>query len=250
MIELTTGYYYSYQDQASIADSASLLSVRPPPTPKPEGDAGPPMLAPDCSACGLRLEYMRYVCVSCGEGDMWSQSAPDNRLRLAARVPPPSIPSDSDGSDSTAWGPAPVPGAPGDSSACLLQPRSRTASMSTTSSSLSIAVTNGSASSPTAASPRLPDGADEIGFDERQYTRRGYELCPGCIETHGIVHAKAAAKGKSRDRHGRRVRGFRHTFREKIWGNGKWVDVEYAEDSECTICRTPLMHNRFKCECS
>lgn len=179
---------------------------------------------------------------------MWSQSAPDNRLRLAARVPPPpSLPSDSDGSDSTAWG-APAPGAPGDSSACLLQPRSRTASMSTTSSSLSIAVTNGSASSPTAASPRLPDGADEIGFDERQYTRRGYELCPGCIETHGIVHAKAAAKGKSRDQHGRRVRGFRHTFREKIWGAGKWVDVEYAEDSECTICRASLMHNRFKCE--
>lgn len=174
---------------------------------------------------------MRYVCTTCGEGDMWTASAENKLPPLAARVP-----SESEGSDSTAW--APLPAHPHGESAISLSstsspqsavpllgptPRSRTGSVSTTSSSLSIAVTNGSAGSNSGApSPRLPD---DIGFDEQQYTRRGYELCPACIETHGIVHAKAAAKGKSRDRSGKRARGFRHTFREKIWGNGKWVDV-------------------------
>ena len=77
----------------------------------------------------------------------------------------------------------------------------------------------------------------------------GYELCPQCIEHHGVMHAKAAAKlAKAANARGRRRIGEkRHTFSEKIWAAEGWTDVEYNEDTECTMCRSPLFIHRYKC---
>jgi hypothetical protein len=137
--------------------------------------------------------------------------------------------------------------------------RSRSGSISTNASRASLAVTNGSAVSPTTPSFPLPLDGDGDGTEFTRHSKpRGYELCPGCIEVHGIAHAKAAARAakaerdrdRDRDREGhrrRKGRTLRHTFREKIWGVEGWIDVEYAEDAECTICRSALFHNRFKC---
>jgi len=56
----------------------------------------------------------------------------------------------------------------------------------------------------------------------RQVGPVGYELCPGCIEVHGLEHARSSAipAGSSR-----RISESRHTFREKIWGQQGWQDV-------------------------
>lgn len=56
----------------------------------------------------------------------------------------------------------------------------------------------------------------------------GYELCPACIEEHGIAHAKAAAKLAKLEREtGAKPvrRRARHAFREKIWGLEGWTDI-------------------------
>lgn len=95
----------------------------------------------------------------------------------------------------------------------------------------------------------MPEGGE---FEARERAPRGYELCPACIEVHGIAHAKAASKAAKAERYEesrrrRKQRVLRHTFREKIWGVEGWIDVEYSEDAECTICRSVLLANRFKC---
>lgn len=231
---------------------------------------GPPILAPDCSACGIRLEYMRYICLTCGEADMWTVNA----VGKAPFVPPrvPSERSDDESSDGTAgWvrarsqssGTSGTSGQESTGSQTVYNVnRSRSGSLSTNASRTSLAVTNGSALSPSSPnSPLSPENGDEVL--PREHAPRGYELCPGCIEVHGIAHAKAASKAAKEERNSdgrskKRLR-LRHTFREKIWGLEGWIDVgeysvsvmlkpEYAEDAECTICRSVLFLNRFKCE--
>lgn len=221
---------------------------------------GPPVLAPDCSACGVRLDYMRYVCVPCGEGELWTVNA-------VGKTPfePPRLPSErSDGdatesSEGTAWGPL----ASSTGSQTVYRGddgRSRSGSLSTNASVHSLAVANGSAVSP--GSPR------SIQFDldgnpqpaRHRSTPRGYELCPSCIEVHGIAHSKAANRERDANGHRKKRSGqLRHTFREKIWGAEGWMDIgafavdghadppEYSDDTDCTICNTPLVNNRYKC---
>jgi hypothetical protein len=94
-----------------------------------------------------------------------------------------------------------------------------------------LAVTNGSAVSPSSPSSPLAEGEYE-SRDRDRAPPRGYELCPGCIEVHGIAHAKAAAKAAKSERNAeggrrpkKRSRALRHTFREKIWGVEGWIDV-------------------------
>jgi hypothetical protein len=60
---------------------------------------------------------------------------------------------------------------------------------------------------------------------------RGFELCPSCIEVHGIDHAKAAESADRRLRADlaaegvRRRSELRHSFREKFWGLEGWSDI-------------------------
>nr|XP_019047774.1 hypothetical protein I302_04391 [Kwoniella bestiolae CBS 10118]OCF26704.1 hypothetical protein I302_04391 [Kwoniella bestiolae CBS 10118] len=248
-------YYYSYHTDASSRSSHSeheagpsnrpfsqiTLSTSPPQTPLPYESVriaeptGPPILAPDCSACGTRLDYMRYVCQTCGEGELWKENA-SGKPEFAAMS----------GSDS-------------DSSSEATSRRStdsqtvyNDAIPSTVTGSQGISNTQ---SSPTTATYRYgltpPDSPLSLNGELPTFKSRGYELCAGCIEVHGIAHAKAsAAKLKSSHAERRRRRQgceTRHTFREKTWAAEGWVDVDYSEDTQCTICRNHLFANRYKC---
>ena len=62
-----------------------------------------------------------------------------------------------------------------------------------------------------------------------QSRKTGFELCPSCIEVHGLEHSRAASMA-SRHRMtpgewARRGGELRHTFREKVWGSQGWQDV-------------------------
>ncbi|BEJ13657.1 hypothetical protein CspHIS471_0308310 [Cutaneotrichosporon sp. HIS471] len=239
-------YYYSYQstDAASLwsrSDETSTSRERPlsrlseasgatasPPLTAELQDVphGPPMLAPDCSACGIRLDYMRYVCTTCGEGDMWTVNA------VKAPFVPRIASEHESGSDGTAWAMA-----------------TRAASTSSGSDGQTVhngrlgraasdAASHGSATSPDSLQPVETEGPD--GFEAAP---RGYELCANCIEAHGITHSKAASRAARR----RRAGHIRHAFREKIWGTEGWVDVDYSEDPECTICHGAMYRSRYKC---
>jgi hypothetical protein len=61
-----------------------------------------------------------------------------------------------------------------------------------------------------------------VGANNGQVGPVGYELCPDCIEVHGLEHAKSSASTRDPTQ---RTSGSRHTFREKIWGPQGWQDV-------------------------
>jgi len=193
------GYYYSYEnaDTISLATRSEVIpdqvsgltsyrpSSRDDSLATPISDFPPePILAPDCSACGTRLVYMRYVCLDCGEADMWKENEP---ATLKAQYGN-SETGHSDGSGETAM--IPPQGS---------RPRSESTSTHTS---------------------REP--VQGVNGKGRQMGPVGYELCPGCIEVHGLEHARSSAISAGSSR---RISESRHTFREKIWGPQGWQDV-------------------------
>lgn len=159
---------------------------------------------------------MRYVCTSCGEAESWRECASDKVS--------PTTPSFGDLSDvlsetTELAGPSgPLP---------IFRPRD--GSHSTSASRRTVHPGDDIASSPTGAiyysgsssGPTPPDSPRSGPADPR----RGYELCTGCIETHGLMHSKEA-RGKRKG--GQKEMGpgeTRHSFREMIWSNEGWVDV-------------------------
>lgn len=136
---------------------------------------------------------MRYVCLDCGEADMWKEGeVAKHHVHYNYGI---SDTGHSDGSDETAF-----PVKNGESSS---GPRPRSESTSTHASRDSIQTYDGAGAIATPGSPR------------------GYELCPSCIELHGLEHSKSAIARSSKDMR----TGPRHTFREKIWGPQGWQDV-------------------------
>jgi hypothetical protein len=127
---------------------------------------------------------MRYVCLDCGEADMWKENEPSTSKAEYGN----SETGHSDGSGETAM--IPPQGS---------RPRSESTSTHTSREPLR--------------------GVNGKG---RQIQPVGYELCPGCIEVHGLEHARLSSipAGSSR-----RISESRHTFREKIWGPQGWQDV-------------------------
>ncbi|WRT68905.1 uncharacterized protein IL334_005887 [Kwoniella shivajii] len=212
---------------------------------------GPPILAPDCSACGLRLDYMRYVCQTCGEGDMWKEDAMRKDSFLPILRSNGSDASDESSSDATEWAAAKADSTGSQTIYNVATPRSRRSSSSTDDSAESWRTNFGGQSSPTTAMYRHHN--EGISGTRPPGKPRGYELCAGCIEIHGIAHSKAAALaakqklGHSERRRRRNVGEFRHTFREKTWAAEGWIDVDYSEESECSICHSHLFNNRYKC---
>ncbi|KAJ9117333.1 hypothetical protein QFC20_000481 [Naganishia adeliensis] len=86
-------------------------------------------------------------------------------------------------------------------------------------------------------------------------TRDGYELCPACIEVHGIKHTKAMSEmepgelGTRRtvQRNVRKLGALNHTYKELLWGAKGWKEIEYHDKCKCSICQIDLYENRFKC---
>jgi hypothetical protein len=216
------GYYYSYEnaDTISLATRSEVLpdqvsgltsyrpssigsSLRPPPSDYPPE----PILSPDCSACGTRLVYMRYVCLDCGEADMWKEN---ERSKTHYGI---SETGHSDGSGETAM----IPLGNGNT----MRPRSE------------------STSTHTSRGSGLADNGKE-----RQVISEGYELCPGCIEVHGLEHARSSAS--SQPGQSLRISETRHTFREKIWGSHGWQDVgKYPPISDVDTAEISRIQRRY-----
>ncbi|OCF31344.1 hypothetical protein I317_01200 [Kwoniella heveanensis CBS 569] len=284
-------YYYSYTDSSSIASRSDLapgagpsrlqrasgfsssltLSTSPPQTPYESSQPfepvrvaepfGPPIFAPDCSACGVRLEYMRYVCLACGENEMWQENAHDKPRFLNL-----SDSGDGDASDGSSSEATELAGTNDDdpfATETVYQggnSRSRSSSTSTETSRGSLRAAIGAPSSPATTiykngnRLRTIASSNSINHDRNGTTIHthagGYELCPTCVEVHGIEHTRAQVyKSKaSAGRHSQPADGMRrHTFREKIWAAEGWVDVVYEESMNCSICRNSLIKNRYKC---
>lgn len=178
-----------------------------------EEPVGPPGLAPDCSACGTRLEYMRYVCTICGEGHFWLENDTSRRA---------SIIDDRDGDDSsssassgeqTTWAP----------------PRKLSSSTQVSMNSHPpYTPEQGSSGEQSSPVPRMP------GKDRHQGpTRDGYELCPACIEVRGIEHTKAMSEthqgqpGEQRSLQSkiRKLGTLNHTYKELLWGARGWKEI-------------------------
>lgn len=163
---------------------------------------------------------MRYVCTTCGAGDLWKADASKPPFVPSSQLSP-SESDASDESDTTEWA---QPGqgngqrsGDGDGDGDEGQGfRHRSSSMSTRASREAV---NGRGA-------LLSGGTDE---HDDAALGRGYELCPSCIETHGIAHAKAAAKAdktaRTQDGTRRRRSEMRHAFREMIWGPEGWSDI-------------------------
>ena len=172
---------------------------------------------------------MRYVCTTCGEGDLYkasdkrsSGSRPvqkiseqhEDRQRgsSSSSLPSPSVSVASDDSDETEWAGAERGGRNTLGEADSQAYRGRSASMSTRASR-------------EAVSGRGGDPYESWG------SASGFELCASCIESHGISHAKAAVAANRRARADQAANGvraaseMRHCFREKLWGLEGWTDI-------------------------
>lgn len=213
-----TELYYAYGSETSshapndYTDRQSTSSLAPRPDIPVTGLAiepgAPPILAPDCSACGTRLDYMRYVCTTCGEGDLWKENAPE-RLPPIRPLYGVSETDESETSDLTE-----LPDDAGGSTTYDPRPRSRSTA------------TRGSIEAVAGGLPTPPGSPTTLPSDHA--IRTGYELCPACVEEHGIAHAKAASKAAKIESLGSGRRGrrsTRHSFREKIWGLEGWTDI-------------------------
>ena len=166
---------------------------------------------------------------------MWQKDAQDKAAFVPTRVPSDISLSDRY-SDLTEWAAQPdSAGSPTVHNFAL--PRSRT--LSTNASCGSLNSDAESASSPIGAVYRdgsgltPPDSPKAVTAHAlRPSQMNGYELCAGCIEFHGIAHAKAATElanavmGRKR-----KDRELRHAFREKIWGSDGWKDIGELEHS-------------------
>lgn len=184
---------------------------------------------------------MRYVCQTCGEAEMWQE---------------------------------------GDSARFESGGTSETGSSDETHMARGLSDPGSTVYGGPAARPRSESTSTRASRDSVQTTvngaigdRRGssgYELCPSCIESRGLEHSRAAAMvARHRLPPGewaRRAGELRHTFREKVWGSQGWQDVggcsllllrlcdltyslwaEYNEDTQCTICSSIVLNDRYKC---
>ncbi|KAF9069787.1 hypothetical protein BDP27DRAFT_674584 [Rhodocollybia butyracea] len=211
--------------------------------PNPPGEADLTL----CSECGLLLDYMKYVCYTCGEKEPGLQVQTQTSFKGKDRDSSPTYPprpniytsplSSSFSSSSRTF--------IGGHSAFMHNPLPQELTVySFTSSTLALP-------------PSLPK---EIG----------YELCPNCVEVAGVTHAVEAVvepgsspiasdllSSSSEDaalqwrRAAPKEKGqLRHAYVEKMWGHYGWEDVVQSEahTENCSACGVKASpHKLYKC---
>ncbi|EGN92266.1 hypothetical protein SERLA73DRAFT_191383 [Serpula lacrymans var. lacrymans S7.3] len=94
----------------------------------------------------------------------------------------------------------------------------------------------------------------------------GYELCSGCIESAGIIHALRGSLPPGENlspsspedarvlsqwrRSAPKQKGqLRHAYVEKVWGSWGWEDVEQddMQGCKCSTCNTAIINKRYQC---
>ena len=225
-----------------------------------EEPSGPPSAAPNCSACGTMLGYMRYVCTICGPGKLQNgeEDGYEHEHEVGTVLGRPSVQRRRPGS---------AGGSDGESSTSTrrassvyrhpLDARSNTNLSDDSGRSLEEVVSPlgppGRSSNPFTS--RLSENHEEphnvlSSNGNRHKAFHGFELCPGCIETHGIEHTRmmgirAVRPGVSDTLNGlggklRQFGAMDHTYRELIWSATGWRDI--------SACSLPTMTLRLENE--
>ncbi|KIK61657.1 hypothetical protein GYMLUDRAFT_199189 [Collybiopsis luxurians FD-317 M1] len=216
-----------------------------PPAPPGEEDVS------SCSNCGMLLDYMKYVCYTCGE-------KPPGSFLQSPTTPLKGKDRDSSEAQLT------YPPKPNSHNSVYTSPSSPTFSSS------SKTFVGFPQRNPLSSELGLDASSSTLGLSTLRQKENGYELCPNCIETAGVTHAiEAVLEPGSSPTMGdlsssspedaviqwRRAaptqKGqLRHAFLEKMWGHGGWEDVvqSEAETVNCSACGvTKSLHKLFKC---
>ncbi|KAG9128258.1 hypothetical protein FRC07_002217 [Ceratobasidium sp. 392] len=234
-----------------------------------EGHVDAPERVTDCSACGVVLDSFRYVCSTCGEKSSRPAAQPESPKTVigagkgkARAVSDPFgdewavnghgihtyPPKDSGHASGNGWTtaedyvrrtsqrPGPVPHSHHAYTSPQMNGHSGARNANHPIHTNSSPSPRAHLSSSPASSPSSSSGSS---FEQ------GYELCVGCIEVAGVVHAAESASlsvagstsgssatlvGYPNARDGvvsrRKQRtGKRHAYIEKVWGAGGWKDV-------------------------
>ncbi|KAF8637602.1 hypothetical protein AX17_002671 [Amanita inopinata Kibby_2008] len=201
----------------------------------------PPDQVTDCSHCGVRLETIRYVCSSCG---------PKQPLE----------------SQTNGWT---------NSSTTLADthtypPTSRFHLFPSVGSSYTVMTNPDPFVNPARhglLSPSL------VGDDEGASKRTplsGFELCSECVQSSGLYHAIESSRDQESSpisvlsvfsflqsfsdlsglhRSAPKKGKLRHAFREQVWENNRWTDVQQDETTirTCSMCSNDTDKKRYKC---
>ncbi|KAG2110370.1 uncharacterized protein F5147DRAFT_690339 [Suillus discolor] len=223
----------------------------------------PPGSLTTCSDCGVILDGIRYVCAVCGEkeplasivlrngsdSDLGKGKARDLEPLHSYPPPPHHTLLSSSPSPSTFFDSVTLSGSP--------QTRSEHKHNKPLPS-----LPGSSSSSPTLYSARS-------GFRFRhgsESSTMGFELCSGCVESAGVIHALRASTERrngsgaestspeddlsSWSRSAPRQKGqLRHAYFEKVWGHHGWEDVEQDDMHicKCSTCNSAIVNQRYKC---
>ncbi|KAG0699912.1 hypothetical protein DFH29DRAFT_808256 [Suillus ampliporus] len=223
----------------------------------------PPGSLTTCSDCGVILDGIRYVCAVCGEkeplasavlrngsdSDLGKGKARDLDPNHSYPPLPHRTPLSSSPSPSTFFDAVTLSGSP--------QTRGEHLHNKPLPS-----LPGSSSSSPTLYSAhsafRSRHGSDSSAL--------GFELCSGCVESAGVIHALRASTERrngsgaeatspeddlsSWSRSAPRQKGqFRHAYFEKVWGHHGWEDVEQDDMHvcKCSTCNSAIVNQRYKC---
>ncbi|KAG1780931.1 hypothetical protein EV702DRAFT_1250482 [Suillus placidus] len=251
-------------DHSSDTPDYSIAPDIPPEVLQFVAPAGPPPGSlTTCSDCGVILDGIRYVCAVCGEkeplasivlrngsdSDLGKGKARDLDPSHSYPPPPHHAPLSSSPSPSTFFDAVTLSGSP--------QTRSEHKHNKPLPS-----LPGSSSSSPTLYSARS-------GFRSRhgsESSTMGFELCSGCVESAGVIHALRAntvrRNGSSAEstspeddlsswsRSAPRQKGqLRHAYFEKVWGHHGWEDVEQDDMHvcKCSTCNSAIVNQRYKC---
>lgn len=214
-----------------------------------------PEVLTSCSECGVLLDSIRYVCSMCGEKDPIAVSGQTNGKGKDR---------DPFSEDILSYPPQ---------AHRHLQPPPHTLS----SSSLTYVGSYESLANPHHRYKPLPSvpnlgSTSRIYLDSGIYSQpssKGYELCSGCIESAGLMHAieaggvasgasptlsnmaSSSPEGASEWRRlAPKEKGkLRHAYHEKIWSYEGWKDVEQdaADTITCSACGTVTPVGLGKC---
>ncbi|PFH51867.1 hypothetical protein AMATHDRAFT_84931 [Amanita thiersii Skay4041] len=205
-----------------------------------------------CSHCGVLLETIRYICSTCGP-----------KLPIRDVINGPGV---ANGSTSS-----------GSGSSHSYPPTPQHAYLRSPSSSLTIV--GGPDSQPDIAQqkplPSLPSSNSDSSLATSTYQAGSerfipYELCSECVQDIGVNHAiqpgiDPRSSPIARSFSSPSIRGLsdasewhrsapekgklRHAFREQVWTNNKWTDLQQDESSirECSMCGNATDKKRYKC---
>ncbi|KAH7920383.1 hypothetical protein BV22DRAFT_1039929 [Leucogyrophana mollusca] len=225
----------------------------------------PPDQLTDCSECGVLLDAIRYVCSTCGE----KRPVIESRLNLNGSGKGKGKSYHDDGAEPlypphahrTQFSSSPSQTF-GDSMTLSTSPYSRGEHFHNK------PLPSLPPLASTSSSPTIYNGNGQAGYPKSP-SESGYELCSGCVESAGVIHALCVnqTSGEMQNnspsspedaqwtlsqwsRSAPKQKGqLRHAYFEKVWGHSGWEDVEQddIQGCRCSTCSSIIVNKRYKC---